>query len=132
MLDLFSLMLDPWSCDAGYACKFHFLAWCRTRRLILESETQTYDYLLTFSDEKEFVWPSRLSVIKAAFLLNRYTPFIAIGGLLYGVQKNFLILTYPYTSFYQIVFLLIKADDYLQVLKFTISSIVQHSYDLMS
>ncbi|EJC98497.1 uncharacterized protein FOMMEDRAFT_23728 [Fomitiporia mediterranea MF3/22] len=43
----------------------------------------TYDYLLTIGREKELIWPSRLSVVKILFLLNRYILFGAISGDLY-------------------------------------------------
>ncbi|THH09098.1 hypothetical protein EW145_g2243 [Phellinidium pouzarii] len=38
----------------------------------------TYDYLLTFSEEKRLVWSSRLSIVKIAFTLNRYLPFVTL------------------------------------------------------
>ncbi|EJC98510.1 uncharacterized protein FOMMEDRAFT_161886 [Fomitiporia mediterranea MF3/22] len=43
----------------------------------------TYDYLLTIGHEKELVWPSRVSVVKILFLLNRYVPFVGISGSIY-------------------------------------------------
>ncbi|KAF9453301.1 hypothetical protein P691DRAFT_781309 [Macrolepiota fuliginosa MF-IS2] len=36
---------------------------------------QVYDYFLTFGDEVELVWASRWTVMKTAFLLDRYLPF---------------------------------------------------------
>jgi len=44
-----------------------------------------YDYLLTLDDEIQLIWPSRLLVAKLVFFINRYLPFIAVGGLLYVV-----------------------------------------------
>ncbi|KAF9233241.1 hypothetical protein BU15DRAFT_54163, partial [Melanogaster broomeanus] len=35
-----------------------------------------YDYLLTFSREVEYVWGAPWTVVKAAFLLNRYSNLI--------------------------------------------------------
>ncbi|EJD07819.1 uncharacterized protein FOMMEDRAFT_164682 [Fomitiporia mediterranea MF3/22] len=43
----------------------------------------TYDYLLTIGREKELIWPSRISVVKILFLLNRYVPFVGISGATY-------------------------------------------------
>jgi len=40
-----------------------------------------YDYCLTFDEEKRLVWPSRFSLPKIVFLLNRYLLFIGLGGL---------------------------------------------------
>ncbi|KAI5122679.1 hypothetical protein M0805_007939 [Coniferiporia weirii] len=42
-----------------------------------------YDYALTFEEERRLVWPSRFSLAKTAFVLNRYIPFFALPGLLY-------------------------------------------------
>ncbi|KAI5119984.1 hypothetical protein M0805_004429 [Coniferiporia weirii] len=47
-----------------------------------------YDYLITFEDEKRFVWPSRLSIVKVAFFLNRYMPFIALVCDVYEPSKD--------------------------------------------
>ncbi|KAH8110230.1 hypothetical protein DFH11DRAFT_817171 [Phellopilus nigrolimitatus] len=43
-----------------------------------------YDYLITLSDEKRLIWPSRLNAVKIVFLLNRYLPLIALPGLVLG------------------------------------------------
>ncbi|KAI5122678.1 hypothetical protein M0805_007938 [Coniferiporia weirii] len=45
-----------------------------------------YDYALTFEEEKRLVWPSRLSLAKTAFVLNRYIPFFTLPGLLYTMN----------------------------------------------
>ncbi|KAI5119989.1 hypothetical protein M0805_004432 [Coniferiporia weirii] len=42
-----------------------------------------YDYILTFNDEKRYVWPSHWSIIKVAFFLNRYMSIVAVVGVLY-------------------------------------------------
>jgi len=44
-----------------------------------------YDFALTFDEEKRMVWPTRLSLPKVLFLLNRYLPFIGVSGLVYVV-----------------------------------------------
>lgn len=44
-----------------------------------------YDYALTFDEEKRLVWPTRLSLPKVLFLLNRYLPFAGSVGLIYVV-----------------------------------------------
>jgi len=42
-----------------------------------------YDYLLTFQQERDFVWNSNWSWGKALFLLNRYTSFLAAMSFLF-------------------------------------------------
>ncbi|KLO17230.1 hypothetical protein SCHPADRAFT_178390 [Schizopora paradoxa] len=38
-----------------------------------------YEYIISFSEEVNLIWPSRLSIGKIIFLLNRYPPFITAG-----------------------------------------------------
>ncbi|KAF9442148.1 hypothetical protein P691DRAFT_779540 [Macrolepiota fuliginosa MF-IS2] len=49
-----------------------------------------YDYLLTFSDEVELVWGSRWTVMKTAFLLDRYlfAPNLIIQQFLLGTLTS--------------------------------------------
>jgi hypothetical protein len=42
-----------------------------------------YDYLLTIGREIKLVWFSRWNVIKIAFLIQRYLPFV--DGVLLGM-----------------------------------------------
>ncbi|KAH8110859.1 hypothetical protein DFH11DRAFT_1617273 [Phellopilus nigrolimitatus] len=39
--------------------------------------------MLTFSEERRLVWSSRLSIIKVAFFLNRYMPFVGLAGMMH-------------------------------------------------
>ena len=48
-----------------------------------------HEYLLTFEDEWRLVWPSKLSVTKVAFFINRYTAFVAnLFLIIYGKQRH--------------------------------------------
>lgn len=63
--------------------------------IILNAESclQVYDYILTFSDEKRLVWPSRRSIIKVVFLLNRYLPIFNIAFYVQGAHGKAISIT---------------------------------------
>ncbi|PAV20694.1 hypothetical protein PNOK_0332100 [Pyrrhoderma noxium] len=42
-----------------------------------------YDYLLTFNDERQLIWPSRWTTTKLVFFINRYLPFIGNLGMMH-------------------------------------------------
>ncbi|KAI0746366.1 hypothetical protein C8Q80DRAFT_768160 [Daedaleopsis nitida] len=65
------------------------------------------EFVATVQDEVGMVWPSRMSVMKVVFLVNRYSPFLDItlavvvmlgGGSTYSCTRLFQILTYGYAA----------------------------------
>lgn len=46
---------------------------------VSELYIQVYDYMLTFEDERTFIWPSKWSIPKTLFLMTRYLPFIDLS-----------------------------------------------------
>lgn len=44
---------------------------------------QVYDFLLSFPDEVNLIWPSRWNLIKVLFFLTRYLPFLDISLVLF-------------------------------------------------
>ena len=52
--------------------------------------SKVYDYFLTFSDEQRLVRPSKWTLIKIAFYLNRYNPLILAAINMYGMSHMYI------------------------------------------
>lgn len=65
------------------------LPWVKKGLLIF---IQIFDYFQTIADEVRYLWPARRSVMKAAFFLNRYIPFVSTGGFLFGMSNTIALL----------------------------------------
>ncbi|KAF9515982.1 hypothetical protein BS47DRAFT_1381184 [Hydnum rufescens UP504] len=60
-------------CEALVSEYLATLIHCRTCLVIL-----IYDYFLTLSDEIKYIWPSKWTLVKIGFLMNRYLSLVAI------------------------------------------------------
>ena len=68
-----------------------WLPWAKQGCLFI---IQIFDYFQTIADEVQYLWPARRSVMKVAYFLNRYIPFVSTGGFLFSMSNTVSLLEY--------------------------------------
>ena len=51
-------------------------------------QLQAYDHMLTFDDERQHIWQTKMSYVKLLFFAGRYLPYTYVIGFFYRELKT--------------------------------------------